>query len=225
MSNIYIPCTGPEKWREFLADPELHWRTGYSAKTLAYSWSEAEGFPDEVSAVLRSSPQFHEIELLLAIPEHRVPLKGGARPSQNDVWVLARAGCELVSIAVEGKVQEPFDRLVREWRADETRGKTRRLEFLARTLELPTSQLDDIRYQLLHRTASALIEAKRYNAAHAIMLVHSFSQTREHLEDYQRFVALFGHDATPNTVVFVGQRSGTALHFAWVTGDPEYLAR
>lgn len=225
MSNIHIPCTDPEKWQSLLADPEKHWRTGYSARTLAYSWSEARGFPDEVDAVLRSSPQFHDIELLLAIPEHRVPLPGGARPSQNDVWVLARAGRELVSIAVEGKVKEPFDKRVSEWRADPTSGKNRRLAFLAETLALPSPRLNDIRYQLLHRTASALIEAKRYNAAHAVMLVHSFSQTREHLEDYQKFLGLFGRDAAPDTVISVEPRSGISLHFAWVTGDPKYLTR
>jgi len=225
MSNIYVLCKDPEKWQALLADPELHWRTGYSAKTLAYSWSEANGFPTEVDIVLRSSPPFHDIQLLLAIPEHQVPLPGGARPSQNDVWVLARAGRELVSIAVEGKMQEQFGPLVREWRADATRGKSCRLEFLAKTLELPPSQLDDIHYQLLHRTASALIEAKRYNAAHAVMLVHSFSPTREHFEDYRQFVALFGRDASPESVVSVEPRSGISLHFAWVTGNPEYLKR
>jgi len=225
MANIYIPCTDPEKWRDFLAAPEKHWRTAYSAKTLAYSWSEANGFPVEVDVVLRSSPQFRDIEVLLAIPEHQVPLPGGARPSQNDVWVLARAGRELVSIAVEGKVNEPFDKRVREWQAEPSSGKSRRLDFLASTLELPISQLDGIHYQLLHRTASALIEAQRYNAAHAVMLVHSFSQTREHFEDYQQFVMLFGRNAAPETVVPVEPRSGISLHFAWVTGNHEYLTR
>lgn len=225
MQSIYVPCADLEKWRHLLADPKKQWKRKYSARTLAYSWSEADGFPAEVDAVLRSSPPFHDIELLLAFPEHQVPLPGGSRPSQNDVWVLARAGQDLVSIAVEGKVGEPFDKPVYEWHADSSPGKSQRLSFLADTLELPISVLDDIPYQLLHRTVSALLEAERYNATHAVMLVHSFSRTREHFEAYQRFVGLFGCNASPDIIASVGPRSGKSLHFAWVTGDATYLSR
>lgn len=225
MTGIYLPCTDPEKWRDLLADPDKQWRSEYSAKTLAYAWSEAKGFPNEVQAVLSSSPELHDIELLIAIPEHQVPLPGGARPSQNDLWVLARTARELVSIAVEGKVNEPFDKLVGEWRSDQALGKKQRLEFLTRTLDLPTARLDDIRYQLLHRTASALIEAKRYRAGRAVMLVHSFSRTGEHFEDFRRFVALFGCDAVPNKLISVGRRSGIPLYVAWVSGDAKYLEK
>ncbi len=49
-----------------------------------------------------------------------------------------------------------------------------------------------IRYQLLHRAASAIIEAKRFGAPHAIMLVHSFSQTHEWFADYAAFAKLLG---------------------------------
>jgi hypothetical protein len=225
MTPIYIPCKDPEKWRGFLAEPDKQWRSAYSARTLAYSWTEANGFPVEVDNVLRASLPFQDVELLLAIPEYQVPLPGGTRPSQNDVWVLARARRALVSIAVEGKVKEPFDKLVRDWRVGSSPGKTHRLEYLARILALPTEQLDEIHYQLLHRTASALIEAERYNAAHAMMLVHSFSQAREHFDAYRQLVACFGRDAVPETVVSVEPRAGISLHFAWVTGDPKYLTR
>ena len=43
---------------------------------------------------------------------------------------------------------------------------------------------DSIRYQLLHRAASAMVEARRFNAAHAMMLVHSFSPSDEWFDDY-----------------------------------------
>ena len=51
---------------------------------------------------------FHEIEILLAIPEHKVPLPGGSSSSQNDLFVLAKNHDHLISIAVEGKVSEHF---------------------------------------------------------------------------------------------------------------------
>ena len=93
MNKIYIPTSSAEQWAQFLAEPVNHWRKGYSARTLAYSWQEANGFPIEVGSVLSSA--FPAVELLLALPEHQVPLPGGSRPSQNDIWVLARSQGQL----------------------------------------------------------------------------------------------------------------------------------
>ena len=36
-------------------------------------------------------PSFRKLELALAIPEYKVPLKGGSRPSQNDVFAVIEA--------------------------------------------------------------------------------------------------------------------------------------
>ena len=222
MSRIYIPTTSAEQWAQFLAEPVKHWRQGYSARTLAYSWQEAVGFPNEVGPVLAS--QFPSIELLLALPEHKVPLPGGFRPSQNDIWVLARSESNLISIAVEGKVSEPFGPTIQEWQAEYSPGKAERLMYLLSLLNL-SSVPDTTRYQLLHRTASAIIEAQRFNGAHAVMLVHSFSQSSEWFQDYAAFVSLMGGSATENSVVSVGSRSGISLHLAWVCGNARYLSK
>jgi hypothetical protein len=32
MTNILIPSRGPDDWKGFLAQPDLHWRTGFSAR-------------------------------------------------------------------------------------------------------------------------------------------------------------------------------------------------
>ncbi|CAG9165211.1 hypothetical protein LMG23992_00355 [Cupriavidus laharis] len=162
--------------------------------------------------------------MLLGIPEHQVALPGGSTKSQNDVWVLGKRDGELVSIAVEGKVAEPFDRTVAEWLERETPGKHVRLQFLGKTLglsEMPST----IRYQLLHRTASAILEAERFNAAHALMLVHSFSQTHDWFEDYQAFAALFGIEAELNRVHRAKRVGKVTLHLGWVCGSAEYLGR
>jgi hypothetical protein len=222
LGKIYIPTSSAEQWARFLAGPVKHWRQGYSARTLAYSWQEAGGFPTEVGAVLAS--QFPAAELLLALPEHKVPLPGGSRSSQNDIWVLARSKDQLISIAVEGKVSEPFGPTVQEWQADSSPGKAERFSYLLSLLGLSAVPVDT-RYQLLHRTASAIIEAQRFNAAHAVMLVHSFSQSGEWFQDYAAFVALMGGSAKENRMVSVGFRSGVSLHLAWVRGDAYYLAK
>ena len=222
MTRIYVPASSAEQWAQFLADPVKHWRQGYSARTLAYSWQEAAGFPAEVASVLAS--QFAAVELLLALPEHKVPLPGGSRSSQNDIWVLARSEGKLISITVEGKVSEPFGPTVQEWETESSSGKSERLMYLLALLGL-SSIPDTTRYQLLHRTASAIIEAQRFNAAHAVMLVHSFSQSGEWFQDYAAFVSLMGGNATENSMVPVGSRSGVSLHLAWVRGNARYLSK
>jgi hypothetical protein len=52
MSRILAFTSGPDDWRALLADPVKHWRTGYSARTLAYCWEAADGFHPEVAAAL-----------------------------------------------------------------------------------------------------------------------------------------------------------------------------
>ena len=225
LSNIYIPATSADQWAQFLAEPVKQWRTGFSARTLAYSWQEAAGFPVEVQSALSENGAFAEIKLLLALPEHQVHLPGGSRPSQNDIWVLARAGESLVSIAVEGKVAEPFGPTLEEWLDGASAGKSARLAYLRGELGLAEQLPGTVRYQLLHRFASAVIEAKRFGATHAVMLVHSFSQAHQWFEDYAAFAALLGVEVAVNRVVSVGQRGGVHLHLGWVCGDAKYLSK
>ena len=228
MNKFYVHSKGPESWKELLAEPDKHWKTGYSARSLAYCWEEAQGFPKSVADVFKSSSfeLFHSVEFILGIPEHKVdlPPKGG-RPSQNDLLVLAKSQDELISIAVEGKVAEQFGPLVSEWMEDASPGKSERLEFLINLLEINNKDISNIRYQLLHRTASALIEAERFCAPHALMLVHSFSQTHEWFEDYAAFAKLYGIQADLNTIHFAGDINGKNLYLGWVTGEKEYLER
>ena len=93
-------------------------------------------------------------------------------------------------------------------------------------LGIQNEDVSQIRYQLLHRTASAVIEAERFGSSTAVMLVHSFSQEDEHLEDYQAFARLFGiNDANVNTVSYAGNLNGIDLYLAWVRGDKQFLER
>lgn len=225
MSRVYVPATSAEQWAPLLAEPVKHWRSGFSARTLAHSWQDAEGFPTEVGDALSTADDFRGIELLLALPEHQVPLPGGSRPSQNDIWALARAGADLVSIAVEGKVAEPFGPTLDEWLTEGSSGKATRLAFLREELGLPEVLPGTLRYQLLHRAASSVIEAKRFGAKHAVKLVHSFSKTHEWFDDYARFAVLLGVEVAMNRVVPIGPRGGVHLHIGWVCGDARYLSR
>jgi hypothetical protein len=128
-----------------------------------------------------------------------------------------------VSIAVEGKVSEPFGPTLMDWNTKPSSGKKQRLDFITSLLGLEGDLPGEIRYQLLHRTASAVLEAKNYSASHAVMLVHSFSQEDLWFSDYAAFVKLFGGIAARDKVVAVKELNGVLLHFGWVRGEAKYL--
>ena len=223
MTKILIPASSPNDWKQFLAEPEKQWKTGYSARSLAYCWHEAGEIPPDVQAVLGQIASLKNLETIFAIPEHKVQLPGGSRASQNDVWVLAESPAGLVSIAVEGKVSEPFGPTVEEWFKKRTVGKEKRLKFLCDELGIVFPPPSKIRYQLLHRTVSAILEAKRFRTTEAVMVVHTFSKSNEWIEDYQNFIALFDLRAGINQAVSVTINNGINLSFAWVHGAEKYL--
>jgi len=166
---------------------------------------------------------FRNLKLLLALPEHKVPLPGGQRASQNDIWILARSNTELVSIAVEGKVSEPFGPSVGEWLENASDGKEKRLKYLCEQLAIANPVPSEVRYQLLHRTASAVIEANRFNAVHAMMLVHSFSSTNAWFKDYEQFLSLFDTKGAVNAITPARRCGKLLLYFAWIQGEDRYL--
>ena len=225
MSRILIPAKSPDDWKRFLAD-ERHWKSGYSARSLAHCWHSASGLPREIVAVLDTAPPLANAELLLAIPEHQVGLPGGGRPSQTDLWLLLRTPKALVSMAVEGKVSEPFGPTVGEWLGVDlpelVGNKQRRLRGLCEIVGL-SSAARELRYQLLHRTASAVLEARRFLAAHAVMLVHSFSQQDLWYDDFERFVIALGGRPEKERLIHIASRDAPSLHLAWVRGEAKYL--
>lgn len=241
MPRILQFTSGPNDWQALLADPAKHWRSGFSAKTVAHCWEEADGLPREVrDAFAKSSdPLLNNLSPILAVPEFKVPLPGGDRSSQNDVFVLARSSGGPVVIMVEGKVSETFGPTLDKWRADKRRdegrdegragrssGKPERLRFLLRKLGIRTAP-GTVRYQLLHRAASAIITAEQYRAVAAVLLVHSFSEkeVQDGWADYEAFARLFGLAAVVGEVQRLSDASAVPLFGGWIAGDCGYLNR
>lgn len=225
MTRILHFTSGPEDWKALLADPEKHWRTGFSARTLAHCWETADGLPPEVVSAFQAcrDPLLQDLRPLLAVPEFKVPLPGGRRQSQNDLFVLGCSKAGPVSIMVEGKVSESFGPTLEEWGVGSTPGKRKRLTFLLETLGLPDSVPPTLRYQLFHRAASAILEGERYRAKAAVLLVHSFSQQKAGWDDYQSFIRLFGVEAAWGAVQKISSRSAIPLFAGWVPGDRSFL--
>lgn len=217
MKVIVRPTTGPEDWKQFLAEPDKQWKPGYSAYSLAHCWERADGLPENVRTVFETCPRYRDFEPLLGIPELKVDLPGGSQPSQTDLWLLGRVRDGLVSVAVEGKAAEPFGPTVDEWRREASVGKEKRLKFLLGVLRLAPPLPSGLRYQLLHRTVSAILMASRFHARHAAMIVHSFSTDQRWFEDFLEFLNMFGLSGEAGRIIEVPGHEDPSLSLAWVT--------
>lgn len=90
---------------------------------------------------------------------------------------------------------------------------------MCKILELNAGHVNPVRYQLLHRTASAIIEALRFNAKSALMLVHSFSSTNEWFYEFEKFAGLYDTQAEHDKIISLGRISCTELYLGWVKGE------
>ncbi|MCK5139976.1 MAG: hypothetical protein KAQ85_09060 [Thermodesulfovibrionia bacterium] len=228
MNKFFIPAHNPEDWKWLLSKPDRHWRKGSSARALAHCWHEAKCIPEDVISIFKKSgiPVFQNIEMLLAFPEFKTPLPPYTlRPSENDIFVLARGNNQLISTMVYGKVSEPFGQTVQEWLHNHGKGKEKRLDFLRNYLQLKDKDINNIKYQLLHRTASAIITAKNFNAENALLLVHSFSRLDKGFRDFKKLTSLFGIKGKVNAVTGPQDIKEVSLFFCWVRGDRAYLEK
>ena len=236
MKNILVPTTSPSDWRCLLADPEKHWVRGHSAYELAISWEsvrDGRGLPREVETVLDSLADTGNSHVLLALPEHQVELRGGGHPSQNDLWVLLLNDSGRTSMAIEAKAGEPFDKYVNDWLKDvnekPTSGKPDRLSFIKETLNISSEDVNSIRYQLLHRAVSAILEAERFGAKYAIFLVQSFGGPKDDagFKDFQQFAKLMLASVEKESIGLARRETSVPLFIGWVsspTADSNKIA-
>jgi hypothetical protein len=220
MKPILVPTSGVGNWKQLLAQPVKHWKTGYSARALAHAWEAAGGLPKEIRELLKP---LGNVELLFAIPEYKVPLPGGDRASQNDVFALLRTEEGLVATMIEGKVAESFGPTLEEWRRAGSSGKQERLSYLCAQLGIAEQFPPGLRYQLFHRAASAVIEAQRFHAHQAALIVHSFSADDASFPDFRAFVGLFGKTTKAGELVELSTTCGVRLWAGWATGNRKYL--
>jgi hypothetical protein len=219
MPKFYVPTLGPQSWQALLADPIKHWRTGYSARTIANSWEDAKGLPPEIAKLFGS-----DAELLIAIPEHKVSLGDAGRESQTDVFALVKSNDRTVAVAVEGKVNEAFGPTIKDWYVDPSPAKQQRLAFLCDLIGVQSPPPEGLHYQLFHRTASAIIESKRFKTDEAAMVVHSFSDENKWFEAFAEFLTVLGLTTPgPGHMVSKQLADGRTLRLGWANGDTRFL--
>jgi hypothetical protein len=218
--RLHVPLVKPADLVPHLAKQEAHWKAGYSDQELAIAWAGAGNtFPSRVRHVLDTAPEYVGAEMIDGFFEREVDLQSHGRNSQTDLMIVTALRNELAIVAVEGKVEESFAGFVSEW--NDSPGKQHRLEQLCRTLQLDPTDVGGLRYQLFHRTASAIYEARRYRCRHALMLVHSFSETHRWFEDFAAFaqamqMPVASYDLCSPARVF----EGINLRLAWVSDMP-----
>ncbi|MEJ0023434.1 MAG: hypothetical protein WDN76_08400 [Alphaproteobacteria bacterium] len=216
-SRILVPTTGPSDWRRLLAQPETQWKDGYSAKSAADRWESTGGWPPEIARQFELAG-WGPTELLMASPEWKTPLPGGERASQTDIFALVHTSIGVVACGVEAKVAESFDRTVAEWSVSASPGKQERLAHLCDLLGFANPPPGALRYQLFHRTAAALIEAKRFGCVGAAMIVHSFSPENLWLSDFQAFANALGIAVAPDAPATTHSCGGMPLLLGWASG-------
>jgi hypothetical protein len=213
--NIFVPSTGPDSWRQLLMEPDKQWRVGYSAHSIASAWEEGAGLPGHLGTAFESVG-FVEPQVLFAVPEWVTDLPDGYRGSQSDLFALVRTLDQLVAVTVEGKVDEPFGPTVKQWLAETSSARPKRLADLCELLSVPGQVDDSLRYQLFHRTASAIIEASRFKADAAAMIVQSFSSEDRWFDDFSKFAAFLGvADVTKNRLHLAPVSNGCPLYIGW----------
>ena len=218
----YVPSKGIGDWQKLYSKQfEKHWKEGRSAFELAYSWENANpDLPPEIAALFYGS-----VELLAATPEHKTPLPGGRAASQSDVLAFIRINDRVCAVAVEGKVKEEFGtQTVGQWFKNPSPGKIERLKYISTTLGLSYPPPDEIRYQLLHRTASAVIEAQHFKTDCAAMIVQSFSPENKWFEDYSAFLGLFGIQSVKQGKLYKTDKPGITLYFGWAGSQKQPVA-
>lgn len=191
----------------------------------AQSWENAGCLPPAIASAFVGSEgnYFNNLDLLIAIPEYKTGLKGGRRPSQSDVFALLRSDNGLVAVTVEGKAREDFGPTMAQWRDGVSdKGYTERLRHIMENIGLENPVPDHIRYQLLHRTASAVIEARRFHCQAAAMIVQSFVglDAENHFGDYADFIRLYGAVPMKDQLLFISEIDGIRLFSAWVYTSP-----
>ncbi len=183
--------TNPEGVIPFLGKGEKHWKKGRSAYEAAYSWFSTKDLPDPIREIFKDEPVLRDAVLKKAIFEKRTKLDEFGHDSQTDIVAYLDAVGGPAVLSIEAKVDETFGPLVSEWNDGGT-GKLRRLVRLIDLLEIGLINIAHLRYQLFHRVAATVIEARKVGAKEAAMIVQSFDNKQTGFDDFRSFASAFG---------------------------------
>jgi len=226
LSNYYQPLIFHCEWRKLLAEPIEQWKDGKSAKELVKLWTQSDELPETVKDLFPDD----EMKPIFLFPEYSVPMPGKGKDSFNDLYVLTSTENSYLPIIVEAKAGEEFGPIVSERYRDKEKGWDKgknanvRLSGILSILGLdgydqpPYPKIGNLRYQLFHRSACALLEAKRIKATKALVLIQSFRHAAKSYNDFKQFLNLltFKDPISPKVLLGPLLINGIELFFAWI---------
>lgn len=191
-----------------------NFKPGHSAYECAHKWKGVRSkFPEPITSILQKSESLslRDLRICQIQAEYAVYLDTHTSPSRNDLLLFCECQRgQKVVIAVEAKCDESFAQPVRDWLCtadspnprsqckmftDEKQPverKLRRLAFLNEVLSQNFGSDSTIRYQLLHRFASAILTARQTFACAGVMLIEAFTQSERNFKDFQEFCTVLG---------------------------------
>jgi hypothetical protein len=208
------PIEAPEQVQPLLAKLG-HWKEGRSAYELAHSWLKDRDLPQSVKGLMDSDAALSGATLIEAFFERHTELDNLGRASQTDLLALLKITTGLAVLGIEAKVTETFGNRVSEW-DDGSPGKSQRLSGMLKLLCLDVVAARPLRYQLIHRTVATVLEAERYGAGDAAMIVQSFDSHRTGFSDFQAFAtAMRSAVEAPGTLSKPIKCCGVSLRLGW----------
>ena len=224
--RMHVPLDSLERWKEYLGN-SAQWECSQELRLMAQLWWQSENLPAYVLAMAATQPRLQGLKKLFAFPEYRLPLPKGGVPSSSDLYVLAcNQQRELVVMMLEATACNAMGPSVQEWlrlkgkpmtveREDASKVEDdSRTQFLSAQLGLVGQSLVHVKYQFLYRTALALLEAERVGARQATVWFHCSEEGS--LQEYRKFVALYGVEGEADTLCGPVEVRGVELFFAWV---------
>lgn len=218
--NFHHPTQSLDDLMPRFGDPASYEKR--AAQFLIRSWlAFGEEFPELIRLTLATSPALAGGSFVEGFFERGTDLGDGRRLSKADLIALLRISKNLAVMSVMAMVDEPFGNLVAHELASASSAKCARIERLRAMLDISVTEVGMIPYELLHRTAAAVIEARRFCADTAVMMVHSFDRDDCGIEAFQRFARAIGIKEAQATYtsgpVII---DGVKLYVGWTADQP-----
>ena len=186
------PLSGPEDAIRLLGRHAAAGAARHAVYETAHSWFDAQDLPAAVRATLESDPTYAAAELLKVFFEKPSEFDASA-PNHTGVLAVLKIRSGLAVVGIEGKVSEPFGDYVFQWN-DGSPGRATRVAASLKQLGMADDIAGGLRYRLIHRTVTTLLEAQTIGAREAAMLIQSFGHDHAPagFVDLQMFSAVIG---------------------------------
>jgi len=167
-----------KEW-EKLARP-AHWKDFRSAKELARAWlrKTPHEVPYELLTLFETRVETRGLNLEVATAEVIVRLDDfGGNHRNSDLVAEGQKGKKKLVVSIEAKADERFgNKTIGQALKNANPNRTQRIDHLSRAVfgTAVNDKIADLRYQLLHALAAAVIEAENRKSAYAIFVIHEF---------------------------------------------------